>query len=193
MAISIKLLKLYSTNEINILKEKFGEKNVIGVSSQIIGLRYGTKFGLPKYTKISEFLEENEIEEFFLISDNYFNILKKSFEFSITVREIKVNRDYEEIQFSIDEFLKDRGSSDKRESLYRVIVDYEYIGIEMIESLNLVFNDDGTENEVYIYSNGIIKMTFFSEKILRIVGGLLWMFILKKCNCSGIKKIEDNF
>lgn len=173
MAISVKLLKIYSVNEINILKEKFGENNVISISRQIIGIKYGNKFGLPKYTKISEFIEANEIEEFFLISDNYFNILKKSFVLSAIVRAIKVNNDYEEIQFSIDELLKSKDSSNKIDSLYRFIVDYEYIGIEIIENLNLVFNDDGIENEIYIYSNGIVKMTFFSERILRIVGELL--------------------
>ncbi len=172
MAISVKLLKIYSVNEINILKEKFGENNVIGVSRQIIGIKYGNKFGIPKYTKISEFIEENEIEEFFLISDNYFNILKKSFVLSTIVKEIKVNSDYEEIQFSIDELLKRRDSSNI-DSLYRLIVDYEYIGIEIFEYINLAFNDDGVENDVYVYSNGNVKMTFFSEKTLRTVGEFL--------------------
>lgn len=180
MSINIKLLKIYSDTQIIILKEQFGKENVFKISTKVLGIVYNKDRTTPKYNEIINFISDKSIDVVIIFLKNYLKIMKRFIEDNvenIEIRTIKNDTGLEEIfDYYCKKFIELRENKKEVKRLEEMF--YREVGYHIensidIKYLKVDFLKNGIINEVFIYSNGIISMTYFSEDTLLEVGRIV--------------------
>ncbi len=169
MAINMKVLKIYSNNDLELLNKEFND-NAIPLTPKYVGLKYGTSLLSPSYSELINYISDKTIDLKIFILKDFFHIIMlaiigKASNFKLelvyedeTLKEetsVKINqitstykktKDIKELKKNLELTLM---------SLFKNKNNFKYLYFEKPE--------DNFINDITIYNNGNIASTFFSN------------------------------